>query len=100
MEKDGFTLLAILGIEDTVRSEVPKAVADVQGAGVTVRMVTGDNVDTAKAIAEQCNIITKEELTNPHICMEGPHFYEICGGLKTVIKDGKKKEEVRDFAKF
>lgn len=100
MEKDGFTLLAILGIEDTVRSEVPQAVADVQGAGVTVRMVTGDNVDTAKAIAEQCNIITKEELTNPHICMEGPHFYEICGGLKSYIKDGKKKEEVRDFAKF
>jgi len=100
MEKDGFTLLAILGIEDTVRSEVPKAVKDVQGAGVTVRMVTGDNVDTAKAIAEQCNIITKEELTNPHICMEGPHFYEICGGLKTYMKDGKKKEEVRDFAKF
>lgn len=100
MEKEGFTLLAILGIEDTVRAEVPSAVASIQEAGVTVRMVTGDNVDTAKAIAVQCNIIKESDINNPNICMEGPHFYEVCGGLKAFIKDGKKKEEVKDFAKF
>jgi magnesium-transporting ATPase (P-type) len=100
MEKEGFTLLAILGIEDTVRSEVPSAVASIQEAGVTVRMVTGDNVDTAKAIAVQCNIIKESDINNPNICMEGPHFFEVCGGLKAFIKDGKRKEEVRDFAKF
>lgn len=100
MEKEGFTLLAILGIEDTVRAEVPQAVKDVQAAGVTVRMVTGDNVDTAKAIAVQCNIIKDSDLMNPNVCMEGPEFYERCGGLKTFRKDGKKKEAVGDFAKF
>ena len=100
IERSGFTLIAILGIEDTVRSEVPDSVQRIQAAGVKVRMVTGDNVDTAKAIAVQCNIITKEDLTNPKICMEGPDFYKDCDGLKEYVKNGKKKQEVRNFAKF
>lgn len=63
-------------------------------------MVTGDNVDTAKAIAVQCGIITEADLDNPNICKEGPEFYEMCGGLKEYVKDGKKKQEVTDFKKF
>lgn len=31
-----------------------------QNAGVTVRMVTGDLLNTAKSIARQCNILTKD----------------------------------------
>jgi Ca2+ transporting ATPase len=48
-----------MGIEDTIRSTVPDAVTAIKKAGVTVRMVTGDNIDTAKAIAVKCNIITQ-----------------------------------------
>lgn len=59
IEKDGFTLIAIMGIEDTVRAEVPDAVTRIRKAGVIVRMVTGDNIDTARAIAVKCNIIDK-----------------------------------------
>jgi magnesium-transporting ATPase (P-type) len=51
IEKSGLTLICIFGIMDIVRPEVPGAVADIQRAGVTVRMVTGDNIVTAKAIA-------------------------------------------------
>lgn len=47
IELGGFTLVCILGIMDIIRQEVPGAVADVQRAGVTVRMVTGDNIITA-----------------------------------------------------
>jgi Ca2+-transporting ATPase len=35
------TLLAIVGIKDPVRAEVPDAVRTCQGAGIIVRMVTG-----------------------------------------------------------
>ena len=35
-------------------------VARCQRAGITVRMVTGDNVLTAKAIARECNILTAD----------------------------------------
>lgn len=36
--------LAIVGIKDPVRDEVPYAVAQCQSAGITVRMVTGDSI--------------------------------------------------------
>lgn len=42
------TCLAIVGIEDPVRPEVPDAIRKCQKAGITVRMVTGDNVNTAR----------------------------------------------------
>jgi magnesium-transporting ATPase (P-type) len=47
IELSGFTMICIFGIMDIIRAEVPDAVADVQRAGVTVRMVTGDNIITA-----------------------------------------------------
>jgi P-type E1-E2 ATPase len=41
-----------------VRDEVPDAVRECQGAGITVRMVTGDNILTAKNIGKKCGILT------------------------------------------
>lgn len=81
IEKKGFTLICIIGIMDIVRPEVPGAVTRVQGAGVTVRMITGDNLVTAMAIAEKCNIITADEIGDEHICVCGPDLYDTVGGL-------------------
>ncbi|XP_013411879.1 plasma membrane calcium-transporting ATPase 2 [Lingula anatina] len=53
----GLTLIAITGIEDPVRPEVPEAIRKCQRAGITVRMVTGDNINTARSIATKCGII-------------------------------------------
>jgi Ca2+-transporting ATPase len=47
----GFTLIGIAGIMDIIRPAVPGAVLTCMQAGVRVRMVTGDNLVTAKAIA-------------------------------------------------
>jgi P-type Ca2+ transporter type 2C len=60
---------AVLGIKDPLRPDVTEAVRRCQEAGITVRMVTGDNVDTAKAIALECGILTEGGLA-----MEGPDF--------------------------
>jgi P-type E1-E2 ATPase len=57
IEKTGLILIAIVGIKDIIRKEVPEAVAQCQKAGIIVRMVTGDNKITAMAIAKECNII-------------------------------------------
>ena len=51
------TCLCIVGIEDPVRPEVPEAIKKCQRGGVVVRMVTGDNVNTATSIATKCGII-------------------------------------------
>merc|ERR1719183_2154105 len=53
----GLSLLSLVGIKDPVRPEVPAAVAACKKAGIVVRMVTGDNIDTAKFIARECGII-------------------------------------------
>ncbi|KAM8756482.1 plasma membrane calcium-transporting ATPase 2-like isoform 4-T5 [Acanthopagrus schlegelii] len=65
------TCIAVVGIEDPVRPEVPEAITKCQRAGITVRMVTGDNINTARAIATKCGIIQPGE---DFICMEGKEF--------------------------
>lgn len=49
--------IGVLGIQDPVRKSVPQAVTDCKRAGVNVKMVTGDNIETAKAIAKECGIL-------------------------------------------
>ncbi|KAI9089294.1 hypothetical protein K1719_029573 [Acacia pycnantha] len=67
----GYTCIGIFGIKDPVRPGVKESVALCRSAGITVRMVTGDNIDTAKAIARECGI-----LTDDGIAIEGPEFRE------------------------
>ncbi|XP_069501458.1 plasma membrane calcium-transporting ATPase 3 isoform X1 [Ambystoma mexicanum] len=65
------TCIAVVGIEDPVRQEVPEAIRKCQRAGITVRMVTGDNINTARAIAAKCGIIQPGE---DFLCLEGKEF--------------------------
>lgn len=65
----GLTFFGVVGIQDPIRPGVPDAVRKAQKAGVTVRMVTGDNMQTARAIAKDCLIYTEGGLV-----MEGPDF--------------------------
>lgn len=67
----GYTCIGIVGIKDPVRPGVKESVAVCRSAGITVRMVTGDNINTAKAIARECGI-----LTDDGIAIEGPDFRE------------------------
>ncbi|WCJ40050.1 Calcium-transporting ATPase 1 [Euphorbia peplus] len=67
--EENYTLIAVIGIKDPVRPEVKEAVKTCLAAGITVRMVTGDNINTAKAIARECGILTGDGLA-----IEGPDF--------------------------
>ena len=66
------TFLGIVGIQDPLRDGVTLAVKRCQEAGVVVRMVTGDNITTATAIASECGIKTPDGLV-----MEGPKFRQL-----------------------
>jgi calcium-translocating P-type ATPase len=68
-DTEGLVVDGIVGIIDPLRDDVTEAVQIAQEAGVTVRMVTGDNIHTAKAIAKQCGILKEGGLA-----MEGPVF--------------------------
>ncbi|CAG7999960.1 unnamed protein product [Penicillium salamii] len=64
------TFQGILGLQDPLRSDAWSAVDTSHKAGLTVRMVTGDNHLTARAIAEECGIISNSD----DIVMEGDEF--------------------------
>ena len=54
---NGLTLLGLTAIQDKLRPQAPAAVAQAQRAGVQVVMITGDNKDTAVAIARQAGLL-------------------------------------------
>mmetsp|Transcript_37554 Transcript_37554/g.101818 ORF Transcript_37554/g.101818 Transcript_37554/m.101818 type:complete len:1270 (+) Transcript_37554:110-3919(+) len=79
------TLIGVVGIEDPLRQEVPPAINTCYKAGIDVRMVTGDNLETAIAIASRCGILRPEhfegDFTNTKLrqikvdrAMEGKEF--------------------------
>jgi len=110
LESD-LTLLAILGIEDPLRDGVKEAVEICQRAGITVRMITGDDIDYAKSIGIKAGILKESEIDfenkeeyKPYACMLGSDFENIVEGMKEdedgkmVINNQKKFNEiVRDL---
>lgn len=54
---NNLTFIALIGIRDDIRKEVPLAIQKVQNAGVQVVMMTGDNKDTAIAIGRDCGLL-------------------------------------------
>lgn len=50
-----------MGVKDIPRKEVPEAIKKCHKAGIKVRMVTGDNLITAKAIAKEVGILKDGE---------------------------------------
>ena len=97
--------IGMLSMQDPLRPEIHKAIADCNRANIVVRMVTGDNLETAKAIATECGIYdsTRKYLPPPGVAtceqgdlaMEGPDF------RAAVLKEGTRPEEMQiDMDKF
>lgn len=72
-------LIGVVGIEDPIRKEVPGAISKCFRAGVDVRMITGDNITTAIAIAKAAGILREEHFfadgrIKPDRAIEGKDF--------------------------
>ncbi|OEL33329.1 putative calcium-transporting ATPase 13, plasma membrane-type [Dichanthelium oligosanthes] len=72
IDDEGLTLLGLVGLKDPCRPEVKAAIEACTKAGVAVKMVTGDNVLTARAIAKECGIISDKDRNG--IVIEGQEF--------------------------
>lgn len=72
--------IGLVGIEDPLRSDVPAAVASCQKAGISIRMVTGDSLETASCIAKRAGILMRGGLA-----MEGPRFRSLDDNTLTKI---------------
>lgn len=56
------TFLGIVALKDPLRPKVKQVIEMASKGGVQVRLVSGDNLDTVKAFAVDCGILSKEIL--------------------------------------
>lgn len=102
LEKD-LTIVGIFALQDPLRDEIVDSVKMCHHAGINIRMVTGDNLDTAKAIAIDAGIVSAADADSKYVCMEGKQFRELCGGLKKLEDPNDEnlvKESVSDMHTF
>ncbi|KAJ4838588.1 putative calcium-transporting ATPase 13, plasma membrane-type [Turnera subulata] len=74
LEENDMTMLALVGLKDPCRPGVKTAVEACKSAGVNIKMITGDNVHTARAIAIECGILHPEGTSDGASVVEGIQF--------------------------
>ena len=70
----GLTMIGIMALQDPLRPGIAEAVRSCHEAGINVRMVTGDNLETAQAIARKACILSDADLHDDeenYVCMTG-----------------------------
>jgi Ca2+-transporting ATPase len=65
------TLICIFALTDPLRPEIIDSVKKLNSAGINIRIITGDNIESAKAIALEAGILKPEEADIKYSCMEG-----------------------------
>nr|CAI38970.1 PMCA20 [Paramecium tetraurelia] len=98
-----YTIIGVTGLQDPLKEGIIKAVQQCKEAGVTVRMVTGDNFDTAVAISKKAGILPPnyEHHEDSLAVMEGKTFRQMVEGLE-YEKDEKGNEipKVKNLQNF
>jgi Ca2+ transporting ATPase len=100
------TFVALMGIEDPLRPEVPGAIEKCYEAGIDVRLVTGDSPNTAVSIAYQAGILKDFHFVDPgaaekvaanlkpNVLMEGKVFWR---KVYRIEDDGNKEFDQTAF---
>ncbi|RJR44330.1 MAG: calcium-translocating P-type ATPase, PMCA-type [Deltaproteobacteria bacterium] len=71
----GLTWLGFVAISDPLRKEVPAAISACQDAGISVKMITGDNPKTAQEISRQLGLWKEHDAADSH--MTGDQFEQL-----------------------
>ena len=74
LEESRLNLLGGTGLKDLCRLGVRRAVDTCIAASVSIKMITGDNVHTARAIAIECSILKPNEDVEKEAIVEGVQF--------------------------
>ncbi len=68
----GLTLLALVGISDPPRAEAVDSIRTCHSAGIRIKMITGDNPVTARAIGTELGLNTERVLTGAELDQLAP----------------------------
>jgi len=85
--ENNLIFLALMGIRDSPRKEVAEHIQECKDGGVTLRMITSDNMFSARATAIELGLITKEESLEEYVCMEAKDFIKYVGNLQKIVDE-------------
>ena len=96
LESD-FILTGIFGIQDPVKPDISNTIELCKNAGITVRMVTGDNRETAIAVAKKCGILPKNYkfIEGNYVVMNGSEFNKAVD-IVEINEGGGKRRQAKD----
>jgi len=83
--------VGFVAIRDPLRDDVKEAVEQCRRAGIEVKMITGDNVETARAIACDIGLVDRRDApidTDDAIILTSPKFNELYAQLKELKEGG------------
>jgi Ca2+ transporting ATPase len=84
-----------------LREGVIEVMSKLYKGGINVRMISGDNLETAVFAAKQAGILQGEDEKYDKVCMEGKEFRELVGGVRKVPDHlGNEKWEVINKQNF
>mmetsp|Transcript_7833 Transcript_7833/g.7308 ORF Transcript_7833/g.7308 Transcript_7833/m.7308 type:complete len:524 (-) Transcript_7833:50-1621(-) len=93
--------LAGFGLNDDLRDGVYEVITKLFNGGINVRMISGDNIETAKAMAKKAGILQNDDDSYDKVCMLGEEFRELIGGVsKYVDAQGTEKYEIGNKKNF
>ncbi|HWG43337.1 MAG TPA: cation-translocating P-type ATPase, partial [Gemmataceae bacterium] len=83
--ENGLVFAGFVAIRDPLRDDVKAAVEECRRAGIEVKMITGDNVETARAIAYDIGLVDGRDAaidTPDAVVLTSPKFNELHAQLK------------------
>jgi len=90
-----FVLIGAFALRDKLRKGVKQAVTFCREyAEMNVRMISGDHINTARAVAEECKIIDGNDQQGGYTCMDAQEFEGLIGGFADREKTAIKKPQV------
>lgn len=75
----GLTFVGVFGLRDPLRPKVASCIKYAEDGDVTVRLVSGDHVGTAKAVALKAGVLRREDAGREYAVMTAQEFREHVG---------------------
>jgi magnesium-transporting ATPase (P-type) len=90
----GLTFVGVFGLRDPLRPKVASCIKYAEDGDVRVRLVSGDHVETAKAVALKAGVLQPEEAGRPYAVMTAQEFREHVGLKEGIDEAGEKTTSV------
>mmetsp|Transcript_18407 Transcript_18407/g.28238 ORF Transcript_18407/g.28238 Transcript_18407/m.28238 type:complete len:191 (+) Transcript_18407:1727-2299(+) len=97
------TFIGMFGLKDPIRTTVPSCVHYARDFGqINVRMISGDHIETAKAVANRAGILRKEDEAKEYSVLLASEFRELCGNVlqKSNYDDESLEFEIENMEEF